>query len=1665
MWWTRVFLLGGCILLGLAVNAQTFGNEWINYEQSYYKIKIAKDGVYKVTADELAIAGVPVANIAVNRYQLFRRGEEVAIATQDTNNDGRLDSFEFYGKKSDGKADTELYVSPEAQPHTYYNLFSDTATYFLTWHLTNTSGKRMEFSSIKDATGLTATPYHTDSQLKLQVGTYATGLRYGSTNEILSARYDYGEGWTGSNISKNASNTFNYTLSNVETTGPKPVLELVLTGVSSFEHVVDIRVGRNTNNLRTLATVTFDARYHKYYSGALEWSDVGTSGELMVQVTPKGLSGQTDVISVSYVKVDYAQKFNHTSGAKTYNIGSTGAQRGYVKVPTSVASSLRVFDITNPVAPKSLATTAFSDRLEFVFPDLTIDRVLHAFEAPAAVPSISKATLTPLGVTSANYLLVTHPQLDQLVDGMNPVTAYVNYRKSSAGGGYDVLKVEISSLFDQFNYGDPSPLAIRNFVGYALNSGAPQYLFLIGKGTTVNHKYYRNNPQTTSLTHYVPTFGYPGSDLLFSVDTQAGNLAPQVATGRLNALNSGDVKAYLDKVMEMEAVPYDQLWRKNLIHLSGGQTAGELRSFENYILNFKSIAERDFLGGKASNINKNSTDAVKVINVAQEVNQGVSLITFFGHSSSIVTDIEIGRASNPADGYTNKGKYPVILVNGCNAGEIFTTSLTFGEDWMRTPNAGALAVMANSDFALSSSLKRWSDLFYQFAFATDETFGRSLGELTKLVSERFLEVYGTGGTEQSQVYQTVLQGDPAVKVFGAQSPDYEIQTLETYASAFGQERVLSNADSFQINIPVRNYGRSVKDSLKITIQRTFPDGSQETVSRYFERVLRQDTLSFTLYNDLESSNEGTNTFLIQLDPDNDVTELNEGNNTSNFELFIPKGNTIPLYPVDYSIVAEPVTRLLWQSANQLEQNRVYSLMVDTTATYNSPFLKNESLEGGLLMSYPLDLTSAPDSTTVYWRTRFSQARDNEDTSWVESSFTLVNDAAEGWAQVGAYQFEKDPLHGVSYDVNSKKLSFQETKTGIQINTHGVDSPNEYVDYQVIVDGINLLLTDNAADPTCKRLNAINAVVFDKESAQPYRPFGFLGTDVYDDLVCGRLPQMIHNFNESQVLGSTRYLDSIVSVIDNGDVVLLFSFDYVAFSKWDAQIKSSLNNIGIANATIEGLTDGQPVIFLGRKGDPVGSAVVVTSDGSAVPLKSQAIELVGLVTGKFTSGNLSSTLIGPAKRWQSFHYEVDGEPNDSWQFSVTGVSPTGQKDLIFSGSRSTEIDVSELDADLYPYMTLNFAFADDADQTPPNLRSWGVNYGYPAEGILVPEDYEIKEVAEGAGFSRNYLFTNISNAEFTDSLNVQVAVTNVTSGNRESENYRVAAPAPGDTTRIEVTKNTRGRTGYNNVLVSVQAPETELYTVNNMVNQLNALLVTEDKINPVLDVTFDGGYILDGDIVSPTPSILIRFKDDNEFLYKDDTSGITIELKSPCEACDYERVSFANPKVTYTPSSESEDFEINYMPGPLEDGVYALRVQGTDESGNKSGEYPYEISFEVINESTITHFYPYPNPFSTQTRFVFTLTGSTMPDRIKIQIMTVTGRVVREITQDEIGPLRIGNNITQYAWDGRDEYGDQLANGVYLYKVFIRQNGEQIEHRNTNADRAFKHGFGKLYILR
>jgi flagellar hook assembly protein FlgD len=71
---------------------------------------------------------------------------------------------------------------------------------------------------------------------------------------------------------------------------------------------------------------------------------------------------------------------------------------------------------------------------------------------------------------------------------------------------------------------------------------------------------------------------------------------------------------------------------------------------------------------------------------------------------------------------------------------------------------------------------------------------------------------------------------------------------------------------------------------------------------------------------------------------------------------------------------------------------------------------------------------------------------------------------------------------------------------------------------------------------------------------------------------------------------------------------------------------------------------------------------------------------------------------------------------------------------------------------------------------------------------------------------------------------------------------------------------------------------------------------------------------------------------------------------------------------------------------------------------------------------------------------------------------------------ELGDVHIGKNITDYAWDGTDEFGDKLANGVYLYRVATKTDNKLEDGVYDNgADKGnknlFKNGWGKMYLMR
>jgi hypothetical protein len=247
----------------------------------------------------------------------------------------------------------------------------------------------------------------------------------------------------------------------------------------------------------------------------------------------------------------------------------------------------------------------------------------------------------------------------------------------------------------------------------------------------------------------------------------------------------------------------------------------------------------------------------------------------------------------------------------------------------------------------------------------------------------------------------------------------------------------------------------------------------------------------------------------------------------------------------------------------------------------------------------------------------------------------------------------------------------------------------------------------------------------------------------------------------------------------------------------------------------------------------------------------------------------------------------------------------------------------------------------------------------------------------------------------------------------------------------------------------------------------------------MDVTFDGVHILNGDIVSARPKVVIKLKDESKYLALNDTSLAQVFVQYPGSNGPLRRYAFGTDTLRFVPadlSTGKNEATIEFSPAFLEDSgndFYQLIVKAKDKSGNTTGNIDYTVRFQVYTKAAISNMFNYPNPFTTSTAFVFTITGSDVPQNIRIQIMTVTGKIVKEITKQELGSLHIGRNITDYKWDGTDQYGQKLANGIYLYRVITNNNGASLEKfdfnddqgRKIDTDKYFNKGYGKMYLMR
>lgn len=1680
----RKLLLIALLLQSVFALSQPYGNEWVNASQPHFQFKIHQEGVYRISYqvlnDALAAQGFSLASIDPRNLQVFARGQQQFIYVEGEG-DGNFDPsdfIEFYATGNDGVFDTDVYFdNPLNNANPYYSLINDTIRYFITWN-NSINNARMTVETDVNFSGYTASPYVLRDEIDELHDTYYYGQVYSATGGSTSPLYSGGEGYYGYYFDAGWTDTFwNLNTANNYDQGPDAKVEISVVG-QSFDNK-NLNIQGPAINFDTVMELFNGYRFNF----DVPTSALGnTTSNFTFSINNQPSNGAFRA-TVAYVKVRYPQIPNMGGGQTAKflvpdNANFPAQSKSYLQLTGYSQANPRLYDLINH---RRIELGGSPNNYQVLIPDNgTLKECYLTNEARIASNVITE--ITPAGANGTVYFTdfnALDPNTDYFAIGhqsmYNEVQQYASYRNVS---GHNAIGIDVNELYNQFGWGiNKHPLAIRKFADWALGTLTdPKHIFLIGK--SVNHVIARNNAGLFSEI-LVPSFGYPPSDVMLTSYLGIGTYLeePGIAIGRLAATAPQHVSDYMQKMMEYEALPID-LWMKKVLHFSGGGTESEVAQIRAFMDSYKTIIEDTLYGASVQTFQKTSSEPFQITQVdsiTQLVNNGVQFINFFGHGSAVGFDVSI---DHPSLFGNNNGKYPFMMANSCFAGDIHqpaSVPTSISEEWVLEPGGGALGFLATVGPGSRFYLNSYCTNFYHSVshLAYYNTIGQQVKRAVRENAQPFNDITRLHDLEYT------LHGDPALNITNRELPDLMVDQQSIW---FEPEEITTEMTEFEMSIKITNLGAAFADSFFVEIRRQLPTGETDTTLTIIHPpVYYLDTLTVFIPIDLIDG-LGINTLCVSLDNPPYIEELSEVNNDVCVDVNVLSPDIVPIWPYEFAVIPDQGPTLKCSTGNPFAQQKTYRIELDTTDLFNSPLREFTTITqgGGVVNWTPNLLQNMPDSTVYFWRASIDSATYGF-YKWRESSFQYIVDKY-GWGQAHYFQYKKDEHTNIIYDRPERDWDFVQTLKQFKINNFG--NPTTLAQ----AEAINFFI-DNGREEYlgCTGGNVFTpqllTAVMDACTLKPWETPGndpvtgqFIpGAGAQGQLEpCRTRPEKWYQWATPNANSMNNMANFLENVVPDSNYIGVATWLNVNLAGLPANVLDIFHDLG---ATAIDTLSGVPYAFFCKKGDP-STAIEVFGENIG-----DYISLTATMTGCFNQGTIQTKYIGPTSEWKSLHVRSNPKENptlDSIAINVIGVRPSGVEEVVMTGINGSSTDILDLfnsiDAAQFPRLKLNaYCIDDSAASTPPQMDRWQVLFEGVPEAAINPHisfAFESDTINDGDLLKFHVAIENISEFDM-DSLLVHYWIEDA-QGNRNYIPYPRQAPLlAGDVLLDTIITDPLDFLGGNVFWVEVNPrrpdqsygyDQLEQYHFNNLASVQFA--VNGDNVNPIMDVTFDGVHILDGDIVSAKPFVVVELDDESQFRLLNDTADFQVFIKEP-ESETLKRIWFQNfTNMQFFPGETPNNKARIEWPAEFDaDGIYELWVQGQDKSDNAAGNQYFRISFEVINAASVTNVLNYPNPFSTSTQFVFTLTGSEQPDYFKIQIMTITGKVVKEITNDELGTINIGRNVTKYAWDGKDTYGDQLANGVYLYRVVAKLNGDYIEQRDSGADKWIESGFGKMMLIR
>ncbi len=1658
-------------------------SNWYNPQKSYYKIYLKNKGLYRITYDQLAADGVQMNNVPVNKLQLFGDGAEVPLYVYDQNHDGIFDAgdyFEFIG------------YPPPPTPYCKLNIYNNDNVYFFSTQA-DSSGLRY---SVKDG-------YPSSWDYTYQTNLTTLHFERDSLFENLGyAGDDHRDFWLWDNIT-GQNGTYQHefvsyfnSLKNLDADSSYITIRVQLQGLTTSTSCAANHRAYVILNSQLVGSIMWNGQNTATFEQTIRVAEDSfhiypTNNALEVRVTGDAcpVSG-VDEAAVDWYEIDYWR--DNKADTNYINFSSPSNVSGNIRYNISnfIRDSLLVFI---PEKNELIKNSQVGQNDSVAFVDSVsspTDYFCAGYDYYLSPDSIVQSEQSDLRNTAngADYIIVAHQDFKSVAERL------ANFRQTnfpdSSITNPRIKIVYVNQIYNEFSNGLLDPFALQEFVQYAFynwQKPSPSYVVLLGDMShDFRHLLTTSRPTfVPSIPYYTETYGEGYSDNMI-VAVSGNDVHPDLAIGRLSCETVAEGNVLVDKLINYPA-DNSKGWKHNVLLISSGLDAADEQRLG---LNYASVQlQQSYLvpnGIKSTMIMHfpEEPDFQQYEGSGPEIRQafddGTVLSNFYGHGGGYQWDLTF--TNDDIALLNNGGRLPLVLSLTCYTAH-FDDQTVFGEQFNLEPGKGSIGFFGNV------GLTYWGVATYLDNLIFDQIFDKKNFIVGKVFQD-IKDIAPATGYNTSQIVLLTYLGDPLLKLAIPDKPDFSINSSDI---TFDKDNAVVN-DTVRIKVKIQNLGVVFpNDSVTVQLLVNAPDTSYSLPEKKLPSFGLEDSVYFTWI----PNKADFYTLTTKVNEVNTIPEMDFSDNIAerSYAVFNLNNPNI-ISPVDgYSTQNNYVDFRIADIGYYISLPLKYFIQIDTSLDFESPIISQELTGSEGLVSWR---ASNLQKGIYYWRSRIYNGRDSSFWSLPRTFRVLgsnINGYYAGGKQLSMFNYYNMNITDSGLVLNSNYIPPRPSTTTFlddifpsdtavfdSVGMTSITSDGKYL-YVGTMWYYALLNNSMGYSKIYKIGTGYNGTVKGQYYGTipnfygPIRDNMFYFHDGYIYVATGdpysllrvdrntgdtttvRIPSGMIRLNDARVQAGSFYLAADSNYVYNlavGDSsgdnhyvlrtfdpsknwelakpdMKLLSTSYQGFTgffvadgylfPYENYESGYMRRIKLSNGVFEEewLTY---IPFQGYYGwcyDWVNNMVYASVYRKNVKPK------ISEFKGRYldAEGTASTLAIGPASKWNNLSFSIDNSSSDaSFNAMLLGQNSSTNLWDTLNTNLPQSYSLNNVNVNKYSYLKLNFSFIDSslANASSVKLKSVIINYSSLPDISVSNNDLTITpdSILQGIPVNISMKLHNYGLSE-DDSATAKFYL-----NSSDSAFYSKSFSLQADSSmKISTQIQTTDLASSNNITVLVNSGEKEFYSFNNTAS--GSFFIRKDTTSPTLSVTFDGKEIYSGDIVSPKPKISIQLRDNSPLPM--DTSDFSIVI-------DNSPFIFSSPDVQFSYSPYPKNLASIMWTPKFADGKHSLDVLAKDQSGNYSGSSATHFDFYVYNQDDIIEVYNYPDPFKSDTYFTFQLTGAEVPEELEIKIYTVAGRLIRDI-EVPTSQLRIGFNRVH--WDGRDQDGDIIANGTYLYQI-VYKNG-------------------------